>query len=151
MNVIEYFSCENQALWRSRIAQGDWTAATFLAKLLEQPEKIPEAMGETPKLYLLVEGDALLSFAVLSKIDCILAPERFPWIGFVYTFPQYRRQGFCAALLTDICQKAKSMGYERIWIATDQPGLYERFGFTYTDSLPDRWSGQPEMVYCKHL
>lgn len=49
-------------------------------------------MGEKSRVMLLVDGDDLISFCTYAEKDDIQPTELTPWIGFVYTFPQYRRQ-----------------------------------------------------------
>lgn len=47
-------------------------------------------MGDTAIVPMLVNGDRLVSFCTFAPFDDIHPTEFTPWIGFVYTFPEYR-------------------------------------------------------------
>ena len=36
MQIIDYFTCNDQPHWRAAIADNEWRAAKYLARLLEQ-------------------------------------------------------------------------------------------------------------------
>ena len=87
MQVIKYYQSENQAHWREEIGKGDWSAAELLHDWLES-DKLKQMCGDATEVYMLTDGDKLVSFATLAPQDEIDAPELTPWIGFVYTFPE---------------------------------------------------------------
>lgn len=150
MKVIEYFEDNDKELWKNQIAAADWRAAVFLAELLNDIPRMESLLGKGCRLFLLAENEKLIAFATLSDQDCIRMPERFPWIGFVYTYPEYRNKGNSRFLLNTICEKAKSSGYSEVWIATDRTNLYEHYGFTYIENLRDIY-GDEDRVYCRRL
>ena len=43
-------------------------------------------------------------------------------------------------------KRNKRRRFKNIYISTDQPGLYENFGFTFKEKLKDRWDGET-LVY----
>ena len=114
LHVIEYFATENQEYWLSKIAESDWRAGQFLYALLKD-NKFHEYTDEKARVLLLVDENSLVSFCTLSDKDDIETTDLMPWIGFVYTFPQYRGNRFVANLLScaaDLARKtdlAKSM------------------------------------------
>ncbi len=149
--IIEYFAQSEKELWKKQINGADWGAAKFLAELLDDDSKRVSLLGESAKLFMSVEGNKLISFATLTKKDCVDCPERYPWIGFVYTFPPYRYKGYCRHLLDYICEQARQCGYENIWVATDHADLYEHFGFVYVENLKDVLDDDESRVYYKKL
>jgi len=91
MQVIEYHNCDRQEHWLEQIKKSDWSAGQFLYELLKE-SKFFEMVGEKSRVMLLVDGDDLISFCTYAEKDDIQPTELTPWIGFVYTFPQYRGQ-----------------------------------------------------------
>ena len=150
LKVIEYFEDKDKELWKKQIAAADRRAAGFLAELLNDIPRMESLLGKNSRLFLLVDNKKLISFATLSNQDCISSPRRFPWIGFVYTYPEYRNKGNSRFLLDTICERTKSSGYSEIWIATDQTNLYEHYGFTYIENQKDIY-GDDDRVYCRKL
>ena len=54
MNIIEYFSTDNQEYWLSKIKESDWGAGRFLYELLRN-QKLKEYVGENTKVLMLTE------------------------------------------------------------------------------------------------
>ena len=149
MQVIKYYQAENQAHWREEIGKGDWSAAELLADWLKN-DKLKQICGDSAEVYMLIDGNKLVSFATLAPQDEIDAPELTPWIGFVYTFPVYRGRRNVGKLLSHICDALKSAGTEKVYISTDEIGLYEKYGFTFWQIMPTR-EGKPTRVYVKTI
>lgn len=137
MEVIEYFSDKNRDHWRGQIAQAPWGAAKFLLDLLNDQASFDRLLGRGGRLFLLVEGPALLSFVTLTRQDCIEDQSLFPWLGFFFTFPQYRGRRYGQRLLQYVENLARSEGNTHIYLGTDHRGLYEKYGYTYWESRPD--------------
>ena len=89
MQIIEYYKSKNQEHWKNEIGKGDWSAAKLLYSWLNT-DKLKQMCGKSTEVFLLTDGDNLVSFAILAEQDEIDAPELSPWIGFAYTFPKYR-------------------------------------------------------------
>jgi predicted acetyltransferase len=73
-----------------------------------------------------------------------------PWIGFVYTFPQYRGHRHMGKLISYAEQIAKSNGFSNIYISTNQEGIYEKYGFSFIRIMKDRCN-EDSRVYTKIL
>lgn len=132
MDIIDYFKAENGERWLAQIAAYEWRAAKHLARLLTEGEFQDEVGSGT--LYLLTEGDKLVSFLILAERDCIDAPEYTPWIGFVHTAPEYRGHRHVGKLIDHACAAAREHGAARVYLCTDHVGLYEKYGFTYLEN-----------------
>ena len=100
--------------------------------------------------YMLTDGDKLVSFATLAPQDEIDAPELSPWIGFVYTFPAYRGHRNAGNLLAHICEVLKSAGTEKVYISTDEIGLYEKYDFTFWQTMSTH-EDKPTRVYIRNF
>ena len=149
MEITEYFSCPQKDIYLSQIEKYEWGAAKFLSTLLKE-KRFCEVLGGWGKLYLLVNGDELISFVTLSAEDCISAPKLTPWLGFFHTAPKYRGNRYGKILIDHVCKKAKDMGYKEIYLATDHTGLYEKYGFHYFENRIDKF-GEDSRIYKKEL
>ena len=139
MEIIEYFSSDQKDHWLARLGKCRWSAGKLLYSLLKNGTS-EQFLGEHPRVLMLTDGDRLVSFCTLAQKDDIPDYRLTPWIGFVYTFPEYRGRR-CFGLLLD---KAKSLaaeaGFEAVYISTDHIGLYEKYGFEYICTLKNRWA-----------
>ncbi len=142
MTIIDYFQCENREHWLRQIARYEWGAARFLTKLLTE-NRFHDAVGKGT-LYLLTDGDTLVSFLSLAQRDCIDEPTWSPWIGFVHTDSAYRGHRHAGRLIDHACAVAQRHGADRVHICTDHDGLYEKYGFI---PLTDRVSIYGEMSH----
>lgn len=146
MQIIDYFQSRERQVWLNQIGQGDWVAAKFLAQLLRD-SRFHQVLGEGT-LYLLADGDALVSFVTLTHQDCIDDKTMYPWLGFFYTFPEYRGHRLGGRLLDFAVRQAGKQGYPQVYIATDHIALYEKYGFTYLRNQIDVY-GTDSRIYIR--
>ena len=145
MEIKELSELENKPFWISKIKEADWSAAKYLAQLLETNE-FYNLCGSSSKVFLLTDNTDLISFCTYAQKDDIPNTELTPWIGFVYTFPQFRGKRRIGKLIEYIYRLAKKEGHNALYISTDQQGLYEKFGATYACSLKDI-HGEDSLIY----
>ena len=146
MRIINYFESSNQVALKEKIAECDWSAARFLVELL-QKDTFYETLGGWGELYLLMDGENLVSFATFTGQDSIRDESLTPWIGFVYTSPAYRGHRYAGQVLSHAESVAVSRGYSKIHIATDHVGLYEKYGYTYQENRIDCWGSDQRVLY----
>ena len=149
MNIIEYFSTEDQEHWLAQIKECEWGAAQYLYELLRD-EKLKELTGENTRLLMLTEGEQLVSFCTLAEKDDIQPTELTPWIGFVYTRPEYRGRRLMGKLLSHAEELARANGMECVYISTNHTGLYEKYGYAFYSMMKDV-EGEDSRVYAKRL
>lgn len=147
MEVIEYFSNENKEHWKDQIELSDWKAAKFLLKLLKDTQKFDELLGSGGKLFLLVDGEKIVSFVTLTRQDCIRDMSMFPWLGFLYTYPEYRGNRYSEKLIKFVEEEAKSENHSIVYLATDHLGLYEKYGYIYLETRKDYWDEETRIYY----
>lgn len=149
MNIIEYFSTDKKEYWLSKMKESDWGAGQFLYELLKN-QKLKEYVGENTKVLMLVEGENLISFCTFADKDDIQPTELTPWIGWVYTFPNYRGHRYVGKLLSYAEELAKVDGMNHIYISTNHNGLYEKYGYEFFEMMKDM-HGEDSRVYVRHL
>ena len=147
MEIFDYFSNEQRS-WIEKIRSCDWRAAKFLADLLEQ-DRFHNVLGNG-SLFIMADGEKLVSFCTLTSRDCIKDDDLFPWVGFVFTAPEYRGKRYSSEVIEAACQKALRQGFDKVYLATDHVGLYEKYGFTYMESRTDIY-GEESRIYSKKL
>ena len=149
MEIISYFESDNKTYWLDEIAKCDWRAAAYLHKMLSEGIFF-DVLGEGSELFLLADGDKLISFCTYSKRDEIRSDNMSPWIGFVYTFPLYRGNRFIGRLFERIEASAKADNIPAVYLSTDHIGLYERYGFEFLREMESIY-GDMSRVYVKHI
>ena len=147
MEIFDYFSNEQRS-WIDKIRICDWGAAKFLADLLEQ-NKFHNVLGNG-SLFIMADSEKLVSFCTLTSRDCIKDDDLFPWIGFVFTSPEYRGKRYSSEIIESACKRALRQGFDKVYLATDHIGLYEKYGFTYLESRTDIY-GEESRIYFRKL
>ena len=152
IEVIDFFDAKDRDNWLSQIRNSKGEASEYLAQLLED-NKLKSLCGESTSLYMLTEDGKLYSFCTLAEQDEIKAPNMSPWIGFVYTFPEYRGNYFGSTLIDIVCEKAQERGYKRVYVSPseDTKELYLKLGFTCEDYPMTTIYGYETNVYSKDL
>lgn len=148
VKIINFFESENQAMLTEKIAACDWSAARFLVELL-QKNTFNDTLGGWGSLYMLMDGENLVSFLTLTGQDAVRDEQITPWIGFVFTQPEYRGHRYAGLLLQYAEQQAGKLGYRKVHIATDHVGLYEKYGYTYRENRIDCWGDDMRVLYKK--
>lgn len=136
MQIIEYFESNNKEHWLNEINKCEWDGGKFLYYLLNE-NKFRELCGKTAKILLLTQDNNLISFCSYADQDDIADPSIKPWVGFVYTYPQYRGKKRIGKLLEYAYILAKQDSYKHIYISTNATGLYEKFGYSFWNIMED--------------
>lgn len=147
LRVISYYKSDGKAHWLKEIEKSDWSASAFLHRLLSE-NTFFEVMGERSEVLLLADGDKLVSHCTFAERDDIQPTDLTPWVGFVYTFPEYRGHRYAGLLLDEAERLAKARGIPAIYLSTNHIGLYEKYGFEFLDMMNDI-DGEPSRVYIK--
>ena len=136
LEIMEYFTAENRKHWLEEIGRCEWGAGKYLHSLLSE-NSLKKAVGETALVLMLAEGERLVSFCTFAPLDDIQPTELSPWIGFVYTFPEYRGHRYAGILLEYAESLACVMGKESIYISPGHTGLYEKYGYEFFKTEKD--------------
>lgn len=140
MDILDYEKTVNSTWWARQIAACDWTGGQHLHQCLRE-NSFHALYGEKTRLLLLTDGSRLVSFCTYAEKDDIPETELGPWLGFVYTNPDYRGRRLMGKLISRVKELAREDGYERVYIATEEDGLYEKYGAAPLTSMRDRRGG----------
>lgn len=149
MRVIEFFATENKEYWLGEIKKCDWDAGQYLYQLLSE-SRLKQKVGESAQVPMLVDEDKLVSFCTFAPLDDIQPTDLSPWIGFLYTFPDYRGHHYAGMLLDYAENMAAVMEHKYTYISTNHVGLYEKYGYDFYKMEKDIW-GESTRVYRKIL
>lgn len=149
MKIIEYYTAEKKEHWLNEIGKCDWGAGQYLYQLLRE-NNLKKMVGETALVPMLVDGEKLVAFCTLAPLDDIQPTELSPWIGFVYTYPEYRGHRYAGLVLDYAESIATVMGREYIYISTNHTGLYEKYGYEFLKMEKDM-GGEDSRIYRKAL
>jgi len=99
----------------------------------------------------LVDGDKLIGFfSVIFDDDTTGSGKTAPWLEKMYTFPNYRKQGFGTVMQQKAEEIAKEKGYNKMLLWTDIDGYYEKNGWTYETTWNNE-KGEELKLYSKKL
>ena len=140
MDIIDYESTVNPFWWKKQIAACEWAGGQFLYQCLEE-KRFHALYGEKAHLLLLADGSRLAAFCTYAEKDDIPETEMTPWLGFAYTHPDYRGRRLMGRLIGRVKELAREDGYEKLYIATEETGLYEKYGAEMLASMKDRRGG----------
>ena len=149
MKIIEYFESNDKSHWLGEIRKCTWGGGIYLYELLRDNE-LRNLCGQDTKVLLLTEGENLVSFCTYAPQDDISDTDLTPWIGFVFTFPDYRGHHCFGKLADHAVTLAKADGYSRIYVSTLENGLYEKYGFRFFKMLTDVHGGDSK-VYVREF
>ncbi|MBR5095485.1 MAG: GNAT family N-acetyltransferase, partial [Treponema sp.] len=99
-----------------------------------------EKVGDGSRVLLLTEGEKLVAFSTYAKMDEIQPTVLFPWLGFVYTFPEYRGHRYAGLLFKEAERLAREEGKSALYVSTDHIGLYEKYGFAFREEAQSIYS-----------
>lgn len=149
MEIVEFFASGNKEYWLNQIKRSDWSAGQYLYELIRD-DRLRELCGEKTRVLLLTDGEKLVSFCTYAEQDDIRKSSLTPWVGFVYTFPEFRGKRRMGILLERAYALAKADGYEYIYISTGETGLYEKYGYSFWKIMKDI-NGGDSRVYRKDV
>lgn len=145
MEIIDYFKSDKPGYWLSEIKKSDWQAAEILARFIEE-KTFHDNLGEGT-LLLLTDSNKLVSFLTFAEKDCIDDERLSPWVGFVYTVPEYRGHRYAGRLISRCEEIAAEKKIPKIYVCTDHVGLYEKYGFSYIESRIDIYGGNSRVYF----
>ena len=136
MDILDYERTVKPVWWLKQIGDCDWTAGQFLYTLLKE-NRFHEKCGENARLLLLADGSRLVSFCTYAGKDDIRETDLTPWMGFVYTHPDYRGRRLMGRLIARVKALAREDGYETLYVSTGETGLYEKYGAEFLAVMED--------------
>lgn len=140
MDILDLERTVKPEWWLKQIADCDWAAGPYLYSHVKE-ERFHELYGKTARILLLTDGAKLVSFCTYAEKDDIPGTELTPWLGFVYTHPDYRGRRLMGRLISRVKTLARDHGFDSLYISTGETGLYEKYGAEYMTNMTDLRGG----------
>lgn len=140
MEILDYGQTANPQWWLKQIGDCDWGGGRYLHTILTE-NRFYTKYGENSRVLLLTDRTKLVSFCTYAERDEIPDTELTPWIGFVYTDPDYRGRRLMGKLISRAKELAREDGYDTLYISTGEIGLYEKYGAEYTTTMKEERGG----------
>lgn len=102
-----------------------------------------EQRGQTPRLA------AFVSLTRNDEVDITVEGRKSwsPWIGFVFTYPEYRGQRLSEKLIFHAESFAvKEFNAEYTYISTEHIGLYEKYGYELFTECTTVWGDETRVL-----
>ncbi len=133
-------------LWEETARYADncsWQAGPYLAKQMRN-----NVFSDWERVFVGVYEAEICCYCTLSKTDCIPDVDYSPFIGFMFVGEEHRGQRFSQRLIEFAMEYARSLGFERVYLASDEKGLYEKYGFMKIADKQD-YSGRMEQIFTR--
>ena len=140
MDILDYEKTVKPEWWLKQMADCDWIAGLYLHTLLAEG-RFHSEYGDQSQVLMLADGARLAAFCTYAEKDDIPDTELKPWLGFAYTYPDYRGRRLMGKLICRVKELARNNGYETLWVCTEEIGLYEKYGAEYITVMKDRRGG----------
>ena len=127
MDILDLERTVKPEWWLKQLENCDWTGGQHLYAVLTDG-RFHSLYGEKARLLILADGTRLASFCTYAEKDDIPDSELTPWMGFVYTHPDYRGRRLMGKLICRVKELARNDGYDYLYIASGEHGLYEKYG-----------------------
>ena len=86
----------------------------------------------------LVNDNNLIGFISLFKKDAEERKNLTPWYATMYVKQEYRKNGYSKILNNAILEKAKELGYNKVYLKTELINYYEKFGAKFKEVLNNK-------------
>ena len=147
--IINLFDSDKKEYWIDKIGACDWGPGDLLHYMIVKGTFFDFA-GEGSEILLLTDRDELISFCTYAKRDDIHTTDLTPWMGFVFTYPEYRGERKMGILFDEVIRRAKNDGFTEFYISTTHTGLYEKFGCEFLTQMLD-FDNEPTRVYVRKI
>ncbi|MCK5128368.1 MAG: GNAT family N-acetyltransferase [Clostridiales bacterium] len=118
-----------------------WGAGHNLAKHMRNND-----FSGWERVFVALDESVIAGFCTLSKTDCI--PDVFytPYISFVFVGEKYRGDRLSELLIKTAINYAKSIDFKKVYLVSNNKGLYEKYGFTKIEEKKD-FQGNLEQIF----
>ena len=134
MKIQLFEDTDHRELWLAQMENCSWRAGRYLYTLLKEG-RFQEQYGKTSRVLLLTDGEKLAAFCSYAEKDEIPDTELKPWLGFVYTDPEYRGRRLMGRLIARVKELAREDGSDALYISSEEQGLYEKYGAAYIRTM----------------
>ena len=136
--------CQSDELWQKTIEYAlrcPWKAGPFLGRAMKENQ-----FTDWERVFVALKQEKVIGFCTLAKADCIPDVSYCPYIGYVFVEENNRGNRVSEKMIRHALSYAKELGFEKVYLVSDQINLYEKYGFVKIDEKKDLW-GNNEKIY----
>ncbi len=113
----------------------EWGTASSDKEYIDN--KINKILNEDKVISILglIDKEELIGFISLFKYDGDERRDLTPWYATIFVKDEYRGKGYSKLLSDSILDKARSLGYNKIYLKSYLNNYYEKFGAKYIETL----------------
>lgn len=122
-----------------------WRAGKVLAERMRSG-----SFKDFERVFAVFTDEAPAGFCTFTVNDAL--DEKYglsPFIGFVFVGEEHRGNRLSEKMIRAALRYADSIGFKKVYISSDEKGLYEKYGFTKLEGLFDTIYGTSEQLYAK--
>lgn len=82
-----------------------------------------------PQWFLLMDDEEIAGCAGLVTDSLDVRTDLCPWLVLLFVEDRYRGNGYGKKLLNEVRNKARAMGYDKLYVSGDNSSYYEHLGF----------------------
>jgi GNAT superfamily N-acetyltransferase len=118
-----------------------WRAGRYLAELMGG-----STFKDWERVFAAFEDGRPVGFCTLTEKDELDPKYPYtPLIGFVFVDEAYRGSRISEKMIRTALEYAKSVGYEKAYIMSDEKGLYEKYGFSCMGDFESIYGGEDQL------
>ena len=111
----------------------------FENKILKKVEKIKKLFNDEYYCKLiLLDDNELIGFISIFPSDGDERKDLSPWYATMYIKEKYRGKEYSKILNNAILEKAKRLGYTKVYLKSNLINYYEKFGAKYLENLNEK-------------
>lgn len=102
-----------------------WRAGQYLAEMMRKNQ-----FNDWERVFIVYDNNQIIGYCTFTEKDELLEKYDFsPFIGFIFVDENYRGRRISEVMITSVTDYAKVLGYNSVYIMSDEKGLYEKYGF----------------------
>ena len=135
MEIIDIKNNRNYLEEYVVLCSKEWGTASFDKEYIDN--KIDKILNEDKVISILalIDKNKLIGFISLFKYDGDERRDLTPWYATIFVKEKYRGKGYSKLLSDSILDKARSLGYNKIYLKSYLNNYYEKFGAKYIETL----------------
>ena len=150
MNGIELFSVREHPELADRVItffQRHWATEDSMMVYENCIRSCLHSDSPLPQWYVLMLNGKMIAGAGLITNDFISRMDLWPWLAAVYVEEEYRGHALGSVLIRHALKDAARLGFDKLYLATDHTGYYEKYGFGMIAEGYHPW-GESSRIYC---
>lgn len=100
-----------------------------------------------PQTYGLFLRNELIGMYQFTWQDLFPRPDIYPWLANVYVHEPFRNMGYGRFLLSTVSEHAAHLPVRELFLFTSHTDLYEKFGWTYVETVDTHLSRRFQRLY----